>query len=174
MEEAKQYSLSNDDINYILDPDTNILVYKDLANYDSIDDVFDPLGRCILLYSIEAVNNGHWVCMWRKGNKINYFDPYGQPPEEPKEWVDTNDNRMMGQGRNMLTNLLKKSGCEVYYNTYPYQKMDNSTATCGRWCVSRLVCKDFTANQFHKAVMTFKKSTPDDFAIQFTYDILGK
>jgi hypothetical protein len=174
MEEAKGYALSNTDINDILQPDTNILTYPELRGHNRIDTIFDSLGRCILLYPLEAENNGHWVCLWKKDNVINYFDPYGLPIEEPKEWISQNRNVMMGQGFNYLTELLKKSGCEVYYNTFSYQKMDNDTATCGKWCVARLVCKDMTARQFYNTVMKFKKGSPDNFAIRFVYDYIGK
>lgn len=174
MEKAKAYSLSNDDINQILDPDTNIIVYKDLNKYQHIDEIFDRLNRCVMLYPIANEANGHWVCLWKKGNTINYFDPYGTAPEEPKEWVGQTKSRLMGMGQNRLTQLLKESGYKVFYNTYPYQQLDEDVATCGRWCVTRLVCKDMSATTFHKAVMKFKKGSPDNFAVSFTKKILGK
>ena len=174
MEEAKAYALSNDDINKILEPDTHIMTYPELRNYKTIDDIFDPLGRVIMLYPIDAPNNGHWVGMWKQGDRINYFDPYGKPPEEPKQWVSSDMNKLMGQGRNLLTDMLKQSGYKVYWNTYPYQKMDEDVATCGRWVVARLVCKDMSADKFYKAVMKYGKGSPDGFAVRFTYDILGK
>ena len=52
--------------------------------------------------------------------------------------------------------------------------MDEDVATCGRWAVARLVLKDLSAQQFHKAVMKYGKGSPDSFAVRFTYDILGK
>lgn len=174
MEEAKAYALSNDDINAILEPDTHIMTYPELRKYKRIDDIFDPLGRVIMLYPIDALNSGHWVAMWKKGDAIHYFDPYGNPPEEPKEWVSDEKNRQMGQGRNLLTELMRSSGYKIYSNNYPYQKMDADTATCGRWSVARLVLKEMSADQFHKAVMKYGKGSPDGFAVRFTYDILGK
>lgn len=174
MEEAKAYALSNDDINTILEPDTNILTYPQLKDYQHIDEIFDPLGRVIMLYPTEAQNKGHWICMWKEGNRINYFDPYGEPPEEPKEWVGKTQSRLLGMGQNKLTQLLQNSGRKVFYNTYPYQQMSDDVATCGRWCVARLVCKDMTEKQFHNSVMKFKKGSPDNFAVSFTHKILGK
>lgn len=150
------------------------MTYPELKRYKNIDDIFDPLGRVIMLYPIDAPNNGHWVAMFKKGKSIYYFDPYGKPPEEPKQWVAPDKNIALGQGRNLLTELLQKSGYKVYYNSFPYQKMDEDVATCGRWAVARLVLKDMSAKQFHSAVMKYGKGSPDGFAVRFTYDILGK
>ena len=171
---SKEYALSNDDINQILKQDTRILTYPELNQVQHIDDALDSMGRMILLYPVENENSGHWVALWKKGNTISYFDSYGKGVEEPKDWISDEKNAMMGQGNDRLTQLLRESGYKVYQNRFPYQPMDGLSATCGRWAVARLVCKDMTDKQFHQTVMKFKKGSTDDFAVQMTEHILGK
>jgi len=176
--ELKSYSLSNDDINRILHPKTNILIYPDFANMSSIDEAFDELGRCIFLFLTESERVGHWLCMYKKDNTIHYFDSYGQPPEAQREWLTEEQLDTLGEGQPYLWNLLKKSGCKVYYSTFPYQKETPSIATCGRWCVTRLICRDLTDVEFFNLVKDEMKKndikTYDKFVSFFIADILGK
>jgi hypothetical protein len=169
----RQYSLSNDDINAILDPDTKIFSYPKFAQMQHIDEAFDPLGRCVFLFLTESASSGHWVCMFKRGNIIEYFDSYGEKPEAQRSWLTEERLQELGQGYPYLMDLLKKSGYKVYYNTYPYQKDKADVNTCGRWCVARLVCKDFTNHEFYN-IVTKSGYKPDDWVALFTYEILGK
>jgi hypothetical protein len=74
LKKIRQYSLSNDDINAILDPDTKIFSYPKFADMKHIDEAFDNLGRCVFLFLTESESSGHWVCMFKRGNVIEYFD----------------------------------------------------------------------------------------------------
>ena len=169
MADDKDYALSNDDINKILDPPTHILTYPELADYNSIDDVFDELGRCIILYLTNGPTSGHWTCMWRKGDRINYFDSYGDPPEKPREVVGGAYN----QEEPYLMNLLQNSGCKVYYNTHPYQSDRADVATCGRWCVARLLLKDNSDKRFYE-IIKHSGQKPDTFVTNLTSDFLKR
>lgn len=165
----KSYALSNDDINKILDPPTNVLTYPDLEKCATIDDAFDSLGRCILLYLTNSETSGHWVCMWRKGQRINYFDSYGDPPELPREVV----GGAFDQEEPILTRLLRQSGCKVYYNTHPYQSDRADVATCGRWCVARLILKDNSDKRFYD-IIKHSGQKPDEFVVNLTSDFLHR
>jgi hypothetical protein len=173
LRKIRQYSLSNDDINAILDPDTKIFSYPKFADMDHIDEAFDPLGRCVFLFLTESPTSGHWVCMFKRGNIIEYFDSYGEKPEAQRSWLTEEQLNELGQGHPYLMDLLKKSGYKVFYNTVQYQKDKADVNTCGRWVVARLVCKDLTNHEFYNLV---KKSghTPDDWVALFTAEILGK
>ena len=49
LKHLKAYSLSDSDIQAILNPDTRIQTYDKLYNITHIDELFDNLGRCIIL-----------------------------------------------------------------------------------------------------------------------------
>jgi hypothetical protein len=171
---VKAYSLSNDDINAILDPDTRVFSYPEFNSMTSIDEAFDPLGRCVFLFLTESERVGHWVCMFKRDSRtIEYFDSYGQKPDAQRSWLTAEKLAELNQSTPRLTELLKQSGYRVYYNTYQYQTDKADINTCGRWCVARLICKDLSNLQFYNCV---KKSglSPDDWVGCFTADILGK
>lgn len=167
--ESKSYALSNDDINKILDPPTHILTYPELDKYDSIDDVLDSLGRCIILYLTNGPTSGHWVCMWKKGRTLHYFDSYGDAPEVPREAV----GGAFDQEEPRLLQLLRASGYKVYYNTHPYQSDRTDVSTCGRHCVARLICKDMTDKQYMNTIKKTKLS-PDTFVTKLTAEYLKR
>ena len=49
-------------------------------------------------------------------------------------------NIEFGQTQNYLTNLLVNSDFNIIYNKLQLQKYTNNSATCGRFCVARLLC----------------------------------
>jgi hypothetical protein len=178
MEEVKEYALSNDDINKILDPDTKVFAYPEFAHMRHITDAFDELGRCVFLFLTKSASMGHWLCMFLRDGHIEYFDSYGEKPEAQREWVSEEQLESLGEGEPYLWDLLKASGIPVYYSTHPYQKDKDDINTCGRWCVARLVCKDMNNHQFFNLVRQQMKeeklNSPDDWVAAFTHDILGK
>jgi len=174
IQSMKAYSLSNDDINAILSPDTNILTYNELSGLNSIDDALDSLGRCILLCPVMSENSGHWVCLWKEGSILHYFDPYGYKPEEFRKWVKPRTKLFgMGAGEETLMRLLRESPYEVVWNNVAYQKDRKDINSCGRHCIVRLLLKDYTAKEYADLVRMSRLSA-DDFVTIVTMEILGK
>lgn len=172
MNRIKQYALSNEDITNILG-DTRILTYPELDDLASWEDAFDEDGRCVLLFLTEDQSTGHWIGLLRNANTIEYFDPYGEAPEETKQWLPEEKLRMLDQEQPYLTRFLRSTKCEVYCNLYQFQEDKANINTCGRWVVSRLLLRRKTLKQFYDAI---KKSgmKPDDFVSALTFKILGK
>jgi hypothetical protein len=179
IKKIKEYALSNDDINKILEPDTKIFTYPEFGDMESIDEAFDQLGRCIFLFLTQSDTVGHWLCMFKRGDDtIEYFDSYGEKPEAQREWLTPEKLEELGEGEPYLYNLLKASGYKVYYNKFPYQADKNDVNSCGRWAVSRLIMKDYSNLQFYNAVRQDMKErglkNMDDWVSIFTFEILGK
>jgi hypothetical protein len=178
IEDIKAYALSNDDINTILEPDTKIFSYPDFADMNHIDEAFDRLGRCVFLFLTKSPTSGHWVCMFRKDNTIEYFSSYGDKPEAERKWLTEEQLEELGQDEPYLFNLLKNSGYKVFYNTHEYQSDREDINTCGRWCVARLITKDISNLQFYNLVKDQMKerglTKSDDWVALFTYEFLGK
>jgi hypothetical protein len=175
----KAYALSNEDINKILNPDTKIFTYPKFCEMEHIDEAFDELGRCIFLFLTESESSGHWLSMFKtKENVIHYFDPYGEKPEAQRKWLSQAQLEALGEGEPCLMNLLKESGYKVYSNAVPYQKNKEDINTCGKWCVARLICKDFNDKEYFNLVKKEMKDTgaktPDDWVSMFIYKLLGK
>jgi hypothetical protein len=171
---AREYCLSDEDVNTLLSPNTRIVVYTDLYRMNRMDDALDGLGRCILLLPVSSPTSGHWVSLWKEGDVLHYFDPYGYPPETFREWIRPAGRAIgMGLRHQVLLELLKTSGYDVRINQFPYQRNRDDINTCGRHCVTRLMLKDYDAKAYHNIVAMSKKS-PDDFVTLFTLEQLGK
>lgn len=172
IEEVKEYPLSNSDIDRVLGG-THIYAYPELSQFATLDEALDDRGRMVLLYLTEDANTGHWVCVWRDGKTIRYFDPYGNPPEFPKSWLPAERNEELGQAEPYLLNLFKGEGLPVFYNTHPYQKEGADVNTCGRHAITRLLLKELNDKQYYDVVKD-SDVNPDDFVSFATYFLLGK
>jgi hypothetical protein len=173
LQEAKAYPLGDDDINKILEPDTHIFTYPYLKQVKDIDEIFDPYGRAMMLYLTENSNTGHWVCLIRRPDEIEFFDPYGEGVDKQLSWVGKGKRMELEQERPLLSKLLREKGLPVVYNKTKFQKVDDDIATCGRHCVIRLLFKDLPLPKYAEMIKT-SGMTPDEFVTRKTYDLLGK
>jgi hypothetical protein len=173
----QEYSLSDTDIRKILGNDIKIIPYNDLNEINNINELFDSKGRSMILFLTENEHTGHWICMIKRGNKIDFFDPYGIKVDNERNWLTKDKLEELGQDKPLLLNLLKGSGYGVYYNTYRFQKKENeytnNIATCGRHCCARLLFKDIPLNDYAKKIKQ-SKLTPDEFVSNITFKILKK
>jgi len=179
LESLKGYALSDLDLQHILNPDTKIHKYTDLYTIKHIDELFDSLGRCILLYLTENENTGHWVALIKKGNTLEFFDPYGYPPDTQNINLNIPDenNERFGQNYPKLLELVKKAGYKLRFNNKPLQKEDYSVATCGRHTAARLLFYKLSLEQYHELMEKLEKGIiddADDVVTKLTYDILKK
>ena len=173
VDKVKQYALSDGDIRKILGDDISIITYPQLGEMTSIDQAFDSKGRCVMLVPNASPTMGHWVAMIRRKDGIEFFDPYGDAPEEQKEGLSQSRLEALDIDQPFLTKLLRASGKPVYYNTKGFQVEKASVATCGRHAVSRLLYAPYSIDKYDACV---RKSglSPDDFVAGLTYNALKK
>ena len=170
---ALSYALSDADIRECLGDDIKISIYPDLAKYSSIDDCFDKRGRAVLLYLTNSETSGHWVCMMKKNGCIEYFDSYGDAPEETKKYINPIKLNALNSAPNYLMALLERSKYPVYYNTHKFQSENGDVATCGRHIITRLAYAPFSTEKY-KSVIDSSGLTPDKFVCGFVYDKIRK
>jgi hypothetical protein len=151
----ESYSLSDSDIRHYL-PDVNIYMYSDLANYHKIEDILpNPNNYLILLYQ-DSENTGHWVCILRQNNTVEFFDPYGKYPDTQLKWVDNEIREDLGITSKFISNLFNNSKLKIVYNTAPYQETGNGINTCGRHVIYRLLNRNISLKNYH---IMFKNET---------------
>lgn len=167
------YSLSDADIRQMLGSDAKIMPYPALEGMNDIDECFDRKGRCILLFLRESEHSGHWCCLLRHPDHIEFFDPYGEKPQAQLEGLSKSRLEQLNQDRPFLTNLLRKKGMPVLYNTHAFQKMKNNIATCGRHCVVRCLYSHLPVEKY-AAVIKKSGLTPDEFVAGATFKAIGK
>lgn len=91
------------------------------TTYSSLDQIFSKSNNCVVFWQDPSDEIGHWSCFKNVGDKVLYFDSYGQLPEEVCENLHIVDN---------LTPLLQQH--DVVYNRYRYQSNFKDINTCGK------------------------------------------
>jgi len=173
MERVKEYSLSDSDIRKILGDDIKIITYPMLGNMSSIDEAFDSKGRSVMLVPNVSPTMGHWVAMINRGDSIEFFDPYGDAPEEQKDGISPSKLEALDIAQPFLTKLLRASGKPVYYNTKAFQSSSRNVATCGRHSISRLLYAPYSIDKYDACIKNSGLS-PDNFVAGLTYNALKK
>lgn len=118
-----------------------VIKYNELAEYSNINELLpnDKDFRIILVES--QYNQGHWTCVLKYGNIIEWFNSYGTKPEHDFKFIPNFTKHLLGQGGNLLTKLLKtkRPDQKIYYNKKKLQKIVDGVNTCGRHVVARIL-----------------------------------
>jgi len=163
IENYEKVLLSATDILRLTDNQVNIVVYNELVNYKTIDEVFDGKQGIILLYQGENKNTGHWTLIYFTNRKTLYFfDSYGFQLDTEIPWSPF--LKKQGYGKNPpLTALIKNSPYKLLQNKTKYQDLNNNKInTCGRWCITRFNYRHLTDKDF-KTFMLGNKHYNGDF-----------
>ena len=168
---GESYSLSDFDIQKVLDG-VSLFKYPELHKMSSIEEAFDKTGRAMMLYLTEDENTGHWVCMIKKGDTIEYFDPYGgYKPDGERKWIPKEKLEELGEAEPTLSRMLK--GYKVISNPHKYQKEEVGNNTCGRHCCCRLMFYHMSLPEYNKMI-TSSGMPADDFVTLLITQILHK
>jgi hypothetical protein len=157
---------SGSDILKICDNETKILKYGDISKFQNIDQLLEPHGNVVILYEIKP-NFGHWVCLIKHDDCIEFFDPYGMRIDEQRKYISDYFRKKSNQQEPWLTNLLKKDKCVVINNRQKLQKFNNDISTCGRHVAMRIVMRNIGLNKYLN-LLTRNKETPDKIVTYLT------
>lgn len=129
------------------------LVYDDLKNFNSIDELLS-FGAAVILLQIETANKpavGHFIVLLDHGNHYEHFDSYGLTMDE--ELAITQEHH--------LTNIFKMTRKKVVNNTKKLQTFRQDVNTCGRWVVARLLLRHLELDPFLNLI-TYLRVPYDD------------
>jgi len=173
IKELEAYALGDDDLRNILGSDISIIPYANLNDVNNIDEIFDNKGRAIILFATSEPNVGHWLCLHKNGDEIEYFDPYGNCIDCNRKWLTKSKLIELHEDKPVLMKLLKASGKNVYYNSYAFQEDGNNINTCGKHCAVRLLFKNLNLDEYLDMI---KKSnlSPDVFVSKYIFNIIKK
>jgi len=154
--------LDDAEIKHYLGQKAKILKYSELAKYKSIDELLpNKKDFAVLLYE-ESPNVGHWVCLLKYPNTIEFFDPYGGKPDSQLNWLPKSKATRLGQGRKLLSALLDHCSQKVVYNPIAYQKESPEINNCGRHCVYRILCMmngNMNLEQYYKHIKELERKS---------------
>ena len=130
--DVKYISIDDSDIRYYL-PDARIM--NELSEIQNITDLLPKhKSYVIILCPVNSDTDGHWVCLTRYRQTIEYFDSYGGKPDVPLSWGKYNNTP------HYLSKLLGKTNLRVTYNTIDFQNnKDFTISTCGAFAVFRIL-----------------------------------
>lgn len=175
------YPLSNRDIVRLMDGKTRIVMYPELNDIESLDELLEPHGNFILLYEYKK-NYGHWTACFRLRDGtggIEFFDSYSYKPDGEKEFVPKLFQKKNAMVANRLAELLyakKKGGTPITYNQFALQgdRSPDGTeiATCGRHCVVRIWLDKYGAEDYDRIMKWISDmsggKTPDEIVVALT------
>jgi len=156
-----QTSLTCNDIKRYF-PDNETLKYSELKNFNDIDELL-PNNKDFKIILIEQEHNvGHWVCVMKYNDTIEYFNSYGNKVDNDKKFIGKLKNKLLRQDEDVLSEMMEKSKYKCIYSKKRFQKLNDNINTCGRWCILRIICmKDMDMNlkQFKKFIEDNKETT---------------
>lgn len=154
-------SLTNGDIERYF-PGIQTLKYSDLNSLTNIDELL-PNDKDFKIILIEQDNNvGHWVCIMKYSNTIEYFNPYGTKVDNDKKWIGKIKNMLLNQSEDILSKLMEQSPYKCIYSKKKFQKLSPKINTCGRWCILRIICMkdlDMDIKEFKKFIKSHCEQT---------------
>lgn len=152
------HALSDKELKDFFDGKVNILRYADLKDFDHLDDVLGPYGRCIMLFENENDYN-HWVSLVRieiarRKPYVLFFDSYGCVPENEFDYIPKSFQKLSHQERGVLLKLLINQPLQVHYSQYRLQHLGKlrgtAVNTCGRWAALRCLYNMITEDEFNE------------------------
>lgn len=143
--------IGDDDLRRYLGDEVNnkIIKYSDINNYKNIDELIPDYNDYRIILIESELNSGHWVCIlkYKIDDKpvIEYFNSYGMKMGSDLNFISSIINRLLGQGKNDLDNLLDtgKDKYEIIYNKKRFQSIKPNVNTCGRHTLLRILMMKF-------------------------------
>jgi hypothetical protein len=121
--------------------DVPIIKYSELSNYNNMEELLPNDKDFKIILTESEYNSGHWCCIMRYGNIIEWFDSYGVHPEGQLSFIPLPIKQMLGEDKYHLTRLLKtlKPNQKIIFNNKAFQVLKDGVNTCGRWVIARIL-----------------------------------
>lgn len=158
----------------LLNPDAKIMKYEELNNVSNIDELFRDTDKVILLYILENPYVGHWTTLFinkdKQGKRVyNYFDSYGEEPDEWLNYLTESQREKFNEKRNMIQCLTRN--IVIIYNNVALQ--GGKTATCGSFVTHRLDHYQLSENEYIKKFFKDSKRSPDEIVSTYVLNKLN-
>ena len=133
---VKYEAIDDEDIHHYL-PNAKIILYKELRTIKDIKQLLPShKSYFVLLYPVHSDTSGHWVCLTRFNDTIEFFCSYGKKIDSQLKWCK---NEQYNE-KPILTQLLKQTKLKVVYNSIDFQNNKNyKVSTCGAFAVFRVL-----------------------------------
>jgi hypothetical protein len=150
-----------------LNPDAKVMKYTELYDYDSVEELFKDTRKVIILYLMINDSVGHWTTLFLNQDGINFFDPYGVPPDYELELLSKTKRKQLDQEQDYLKNMLKPY--KVIFNNITYQRL--GTMTCGCFVSHRLFYSHLNDTQYF-SIFADSHKKPDELVADWCFSKL--
>ena len=164
IKEIVEHPLSDNEIQKYL-PSAKIVLYNELKEYDNIEQLLPRDKSYFIVLYQDSENSGHWCCVLRQKNLIEFYDPYGLKPDTELNWVKHGVRNSLGITDRFLTKLFDKTNLKVVYNNEDYQELKSGVNTCGRHVVFRIKNIDKPLLKFHDYFKQQTKKIGGDYDV---------
>ena len=164
--QAEKVSLSDSDVRELTKGKCRVMLYSDLMNFNTIDEVLEPHGAVILLYQTDERLYGHYIALFKDANnpnKLIFYDSYGLKMDEELKFSKYNI-KFMGGIVPHLSDLIHRSKYSVESNMKRMQKNNKDENTCGRYAALRVIFRNLSNTQFNY-MLSSNKHYDSDYAV---------
>jgi hypothetical protein len=123
--------LSDNLVKQALGPDTRILKYSELKNYETINELLTKINDFVILLLEDDFNTGHWTCLCKLHGGYVYFNSYGKKFDSDLSVIPMCIKKILGEDKQEITRLLDSHKCD--WNRVKLQ--NDKSQVCGRWVV---------------------------------------
>ena len=123
--------LSDAKVKAALGPETKILKYSELKNYETIHEILPTVGSFCILLLEDDFNTGHWCAIMKVKEGIFYYNSYGKKYDVDLSVIPMCIRKILHEDKREITRLLDGEMC-----TWNKIKMQGNTSqVCGRFCI---------------------------------------
>ncbi len=159
-------AFSDQDILKPIDNTANLVTYKELVRYRSLNELLGKHRACVILYDINQDSVGHWTVLIEHYNgELEFFDPYATAVDD---WLQKAHPSKRQKYHNHLTRLIYEDGRDIIYNDKVVQQMKDGINTCGRHVLCRLLLRDIAVDDYIN-IITTSKYKPDELVTLMTF-----
>jgi hypothetical protein len=110
--------MNGEQIYYILKSDPfSEIIFKDVLPSDELPSIIDSPALYVMNTQDHTLPGGHWTCLFKNGDKIEFFDSLGQTPD----YYNTN-----------WITIINRNATKLEVNE---RIQDYNTNTCGLYCI---------------------------------------
>lgn len=161
----RDVALSDKEVRNLVKERAKVVLYPEVSNYDTLDELLYPYEACFILYESKP-NYGHWCCIFKQQNDlIEFFDPYGVYPDDELLLIPNDFRKESKQDKKYILGLMYYSPYRLSYNEHQFQKKRKDIKTCGRWCSLRIILRDWPLEKFARI---FQNTESDDLVTFLT------
>jgi hypothetical protein len=138
---------------------TRIITYPDLNHFKTLKQLLPKKDSKVVLLYLTEPNSGHWTCLHRNGDTVEFFCSYGSKIDDPLTWITQQKRQELNTDYPKLTELFDNDTLfKKTYNPIDYQsERDHSIATCGKHVICRLKHTDLDLPHYHLLMTELKK-----------------